>query len=268
MSLINKNEIAKSIKCSFFLCKYLSDTIYRVLKLNKVNIIYDKYVDKSPLEFVNSIIYELNISIEIEGTKNLENLPKDKAFITISNHPYGGIDGIILLKVFLESRSDFKVMANYLLQKVKPLNEVIIPVNPFNEKVSVKSSLTGMRETLNHLNNNYSIGIFPAGEVSALNNKFVVTDKDWELSAIKLIKKANVTILPVYFYGRNSMLFYLLGKINPIFRTARLPLELLNKRNKSIKLKIGKPIMSNEQNNILQINEFEKYLRETTFNLN
>lgn len=96
---------------------------------------------------------------------------------------------------------------------------------------------------MEHLHDGGVLVLFPSGEVSSNNNKEgVVKDIEWQSSVIKLIRNAEVPVLPVFFSGQNSALFHFLGKIHPLLRTARLPHELSNKKNKNIIMKIGAPV--------------------------
>jgi len=128
-------------------------------------------------------------------------LPKKGPYITISNHPLGGIDGILLLKLMLEHDPNFKIIANFLLHRIEPLKPYIMPVNPFENNKDVKSSVLGLKDTLRHLSDGKPLGIFPAGEVSTYKDDRLVVDKPWEEGAIKLIKKANVPVVPIYFHA-------------------------------------------------------------------
>lgn len=108
--------------------------------------------------------------------------------------------------------------------------------------------------------------MFPAGEVSAYqaesNN---IEDKEWGTSVLKMIRKANVPVIPIYFKGSNSLLFHLLGLIHPMLRTVKLPSELLNKKNRIVKLRIGNPISVETQNSFADIIQYGKFLRAKTY---
>ena len=157
-------------------------------------------------------------------------------------YPYGGIEGLILLKLLCTVRPDAKLMANFLLKKIPNLSEYFIAVNPF-ENVEHSSSIGGIKTTLSLLQSGTPIGIFPAGEVSTfkLENQ-QVTDKLWHPVVGKLIEKANVPVVPIYFHGNNGLIFNLLSLIHPTLRTAKLPSELFNKQGHTIRIRIGKPI--------------------------
>ena len=199
--------------------------------------------------------------------EDLKRIPKSGAFITVSNHPLGGIDGILLLKLLLEHRPDYKIIANFLLHRITPLKPYVMPVNPFENHKDLKSSLLGLKSSLQHLKDGKPLGIFPAGEVSTYRDGKLMVDKPWELGAVKLIKKAEVPVIPIYFHAKNSRLFYMLSKISDTFRTAKLPSELLSQKNRVIKVRIGKPISVKDQQEFKDITSFYKFIRKKTYML-
>ena len=142
-----------------------------------------------------------------------------------------------------------------------------MPVNPFENHKNAKSSVVGIKETLRHLSDGKPLGMFPAGEVSTYKDGQLVVDKAWEEGAIKVIRKAQVPVIPIYFHAKNSHFFYLLSKINPTLRTAKLPSELFTQKDRVIKVRIGKPISVAEQNEHKSIEEYSEFLRRKTYML-
>lgn len=137
----------------------------------------------------------------------------------------------------LEIEPNFKIIANFLLHRIEPMKPYIMPVNPFENHKDAKSSVIGIKETLRHLKSDGKpLGMFPAGEVSTYKDGKLVVDKDWEEGAIKVIRKAQVPVVPIYFHAKNSRFFYLLSKINPTLRMAKLPSELLTQKDRIIKI--------------------------------
>jgi len=266
MSLVTAKEIAKIIKLDKFgfIGTFSGWLLLKTLRISRLNYIYEKHKDKKDIEFLNAILSEVQIKFEIPK-EDLDRIPKKDAFITISNHPLGGIDGILLLKLLLEKRSDYKIIANFLLHRIKPLKKYVMPVNPFEERKEAKSSIIGIKNALIHLKNGNPLGIFPSGEVSTFKDGKLVVDKPWEEGAIKIIKKAKVPIIPIYFHAKNSKLFYLLSGISDTLRTALLPSELLNQKNRIIKVRIGKPITIKEQESFTVLDDFHNYLRKKTY---
>jgi putative hemolysin len=268
MSIITSNEVAKAINLDKygFIGTFLGWIILKILKISTINKIYNRNKHLSNLEFLDALLKEFKIRFEIPD-EDLKRLPKEGAYITVSNHPLGGVDGILLLKLMIEQRSDFKIIANFLLHKIEPLIPYIMPVNPFENRKDVKSSVTGFKNALLHLKEGHPLGIFPAGEVSTYRDGKLLVDKPWEAAAMKLAKKAKVPIVPIYFHAKNSPLFYRLSKISDTLRTAKLPSELLTQKNRVIKVRIGRPISVKDQEQHETLEEFSDFIRKKTYML-
>ena len=268
MGLVTAKEVAQAINVDKFgfVGTFLGWTLMKVLKISKANEIYDRNKDLSDLEFLNAILNEFQIKFEIPE-EDLKRLPKSGAYITISNHPLGGIDGILLLKLMLEQREDFKIIANFLLHRIEPLKPYVMPVNPFENKKDVKSSLAGFKQAITHLRDGHPLGVFPAGEVSTYKDDKLIIDRPWEEAAMKLVKKAQVPVVPIYFHAKNSRLFYQLSRISDTMRTAKLPSELLTQKNRVIRVRIGNPISVAAQNEHENLDDFTEFLRKKTYML-
>ena len=87
------------------------------------------------------------------------------------------------------------------------------------------------------------------------------------MPVLRLIRMAGVPVIPVYFHGTNSRWYHILGRIHPLLRTARLASELINKRHKVIRVRIGKPVTVSEQNEFHDIARYGRYLRARTYSL-
>ncbi|MDQ0477515.1 lysophospholipid acyltransferase family protein [Chryseobacterium sp. MDT2-18] len=244
MSLISKSDLIKASGLSKLglLKNPAASAIMRLTKIDEVNKLYDVLKDKVGKDFFDSFVRERDLKY-IVFEEDLARIPKTGSFILVSNHPLGAIDGILMTKILTEIRPDFKIMGNFLLEKIEPMKPFVISVNPFENRKELRSSSAGMRESLKHLENGGCIGIFPAGEVSNRNNEFgEILDKKWEKPALKLIKMAKVPVVPMYFHAKNSRLFYQLAKVHPDLQTLLLPSEMMYKREKPIRIRLGKPV--------------------------
>ncbi len=268
MALVTSKEIAQVIGLNKFgfLGIFVGWLFIRILRISSINEIYEKNKEKPVSEFLDGVLNDLEVEFEVPE-EDLKRIPKNGAFITVSNHPLGGIDGILILKILLEHRSDYKTLSNFLIHRIEPLKPHTIPVNPFEDHKGAKSSIGGIKEALGHLRAGNSLGIFPAGEVSTFKEGKLMVDKPWEEGAVRLIKKAEVPIIPIYFHAKNSKSFYILSKISGTLRTAKLPSELFNQKNKVIKIRIGKPISVKDQKEFENINAFSDFIRKKTYML-
>ncbi len=265
--LIETEDIINAAKLNKFGGASAARVLMLLLRINKINKLYSEIAHKQGIDFIDTLISELKLNYEV-SEEELNRIPKSGPFITVSNHPFGGIDGMLMIKIITMVRPDYKVLANFLMQRVEPVKDFILPVNPFEDRKDVKSSITGIKYALKHLEDGNPLGIFPAGEVSSYNMYTVgISDRKWQISALKMIKKAGVPVVPVYFTGSNSRLFHLLGLIHPSLRTVRLPSELFNKKKRVIRIRIGNPVTVREQSQFTDIDRYGRFLRAKTFAL-
>lgn len=265
MDFIDKEEFSEAGNLKKYGLHFLAGPLMRLFKYDKVNELYRNAYDKDPVVFIDNLFRELGVKVEVKGNE-LNRMPKDDAFVVVSNHPYGFIDGLIMIKILLQQRPDSKVMANYLLQKIEPLRDCFFPVNPFEGEAVSRSSFSGLRKTLYHLKDGHPLGMFPAGEVSTKypgNKK--IGDREWQSSAMKVIRKANVHVIPMFFVGTNSGWFHLLGKVHPALRSARIPTEILNKKNKTFQIRIGNAIPPKEIAEFTSEEQLARFLRAKTY---
>ena len=268
MSLVTTNDIFQATGLSRFgiAGKPVAWFMKKATKLDKLNDIYDRGKHLETSDFLSYLIDDLNVDYEIHE-EDLKRIPKTGAFILVANHPLGALDGIILMHLMSKIRPDFKVMGNFLLHKIKPLQPMVIPVNPFETRKEAYSSFNGMREVLRTLKEDGCIGIFPAGEVSYRDDQGNILDREWQESAMKLIQKAKVPIIPMFFRAKNSELFYQMAKLHPDLQTALLPGEMVKKRTRPIQIRVGKPVMPKQQEQYTDVNEFKAFLRKKTYML-
>ncbi len=259
--LIKPSDIARAIHMERFgkLGTATGWLLMQILGIKRINHIYDQISDQQGLDFVNAIIDQLNISFEIpEG--DLKRIPSEGAFITVSNHPLGGLDGVLLLKILLEKRPDYKILSSFILKNIPQLQDYMIQIN-----TKESSSIQGLKNALNFLDEGHGLGLFPAGEVSIYRNGKLVVDKTWNKQVLKLLYNAKVPIIPVYFHGRNSRLFYWLSRIHPMLRTAKLPSEAISDMKRNIEVRIGKPITPKMQESFADHNMLGEFIRKKTY---
>lgn len=265
--LVSKAEFARATQLQKYGMAGAAGPLMRLTGLARINQLYDELHSLEGLAFIEAFMARMEIEVEWEGN-GLEKIPKEGPFITVSNHPFGAWDGIILLQWMLQRRPDFKVMANFLLQQVEPLHGFFIPVHPLEQHQNSFNSLRGMKQVMTHLQEGHPLGLFPAGEVSSFQPKArTITDRAWQRPAIKLIEKAGVPVIPIHFEGANSPLFQLMGMIHPALRAAGLPHETFNKKHPTIKVRVGSPIGTRELDQVSGVDRLSRYLRARVYSL-
>ena len=239
---------------------------YGYLRLGKINRLFDGAADYQGREFADHLLENMNITIDV-SPEQLENIPKEGGFVVVSNHPFGGIEGVMLLSAIAKVRPDFKLMANFILAHIPNLKECFFSVNPFEKNPEWKSSVGGIKGAIQHIAEGKGLGVFPAGEVSRYHGHDYPEDLPWSTSIARIIKNANVPVIPVFWEGRNSKLFYAVDKIHPMLGTARLTKELINKHDTCFNLQIGKPILPAEVALYENPKELAAYLRSRSYAL-
>jgi putative hemolysin len=243
--------------------------ILKIFRIELVNDLYDRSCEHSGAAFAKSILNDLGVDYLIGNPERLRPL-QEGVFITVSNHPYGGIDGIMLIDLMAIIRTDYKLMVNQILSMVKAMDENFISVNP---RVGKKAhdptrNINGIRETLTHIKDGHPFGFFPAGAVSMFSFKNLrIRDREWQESTLRLIQTVKVPIVPIRFFDTNSTFFYLLGLIDWRVRQFRMPYELFNKNKSKTRIGIGNIISVEEQSQFSDIKSMGTYLHKVIYDM-
>ncbi|MBR5843623.1 MAG: 1-acyl-sn-glycerol-3-phosphate acyltransferase [Bacteroidaceae bacterium] len=250
---------------------FKSDTIIKALlrwlNVERVNKLHGDNIHMQGADFTDGILRDLNIDLVIEGEEVLKNLPEG-SFVALSNHPFGALDGVTIISLFARYRPEFKVMVNKMLMMISALAPNFIAVQPHsNTEAARKASMNGIREAMQHVRNNNPIGFFPAGAVSKLKGNLTTEDREWQSSIIRLVKQFKKPVVPVYFYGRNTLMFYCLRTITYLLSSLRLPTEVMKKRGTTLRVAVGRPIMPEEYAHIEDIEELGRFFKAQTYNL-
>lgn len=200
----------------------------------------------SPERFTRRVLNLLQITADCTPADR-ERIPKTGALVAVANHPFGAVEGMLLLEEVRNRRPDVRIMANYLLSALPELQDDLIFVDPFGREGSVARNVHALRRALQWLREGKALIVFPAGEVASFAPKaFRVQESPWQVSVMRLIRNAEVPvqILPVFVGGTASLLFHLAGKIHPRLRTLLLAREMIRLRGRHILLRMGTPLES------------------------
>lgn len=193
-----------------FLIRYLE----RIAHIKQMNAFLRKYPEVKNYDFIRLVLdEELGCSASIDG---IENIPTDgKPLIFASNHPLGGLDGMIIAQMIHESRASrgdsrpLKVIVNDLLMFMEPLAGLWAPVNKvgrLSKEQAQQQHALWESET--------DVLTFPAGACSRLqriDGHWQVQDLEWQKNFIQRAREYHRDIVPIYFEGRNSKFFYTLA---------------------------------------------------------
>jgi putative hemolysin len=246
----------------------LVNFLFKMLKVDKVNWLHENNYKTPGAPFTKGILKDLGITVVVENKEILDTLPEGP-FITVSNHPFGALDGITLISELASRRKDYKVMVNLILNYITAMRENFIAVDPVATNDPAKKAVTmrGIREAMMHVKKGHPLGFFPAGSVAKINGKLQVDDRDWQPSIIRLIQQLKVPVIPIYFHGYNSMLSYIMGRICWPLRSLMLPSEVFRKQGATLRMTVGKPISVEEMSQYPGVEELTKFLKDTTFAL-
>lgn len=238
----------------------------RLFCLNQLHECYKHLAGETdPIRFLQKSLEVLGLSYEIEDYDRVR-IPTSGPLIVVSNHPFGGAEGIILTEILRSIRPDVKFFGNFLLQRVPELQDFFFFVDPFAYKDSAKKNIRPLRDAVRWVNDGGLLAVFPSGTVSHLNLfRREITDPEWSDTVARIVKMTGAPVLPVYFHGTNSKLFHLLGLIHPRLRTAMLPRELLNKRGKCLQVSVGNLISPKKLSLFSSNEELLSYLRLRTY---
>jgi putative hemolysin len=248
--------------------RWLEALIEKASGLNTLDRLYRELPASSgQLEFLQRVLDTFNIRYKVNDQQQAA-VPATGATVLVANHPFGGLDGVLLAHHLLQQRTDIKFMANYILGRIPELEELFVSVDPFGGADARIANMRPLREALRWLKSGGVLVIFPAGEVSHLHaSKRQVTDPEWDPSIARLVRAAQTPVIPVCFEGANSVGFQLAGLMHARLRTMLLPRELLNKEHRTFELTIGKPIAPKRLASFASDVELMRFLRLQTYSL-
>lgn len=273
--ILSVEELQQMLGIKGFLGKALAKLIFKVVEIDKANAIQTKFYTESGPDFCEKSLEDLEVTYSFpEG--QLDRIPAEGGFITVSNHHFGAIDGLILSTTVGRKRPDYKLLTTFMLALIPNLTESFMPVNNLTGKKSDARSVNGIRMALRHIQEGKAVGFFPAGVVgtwqkgklrSSVGTDRVVEDQPWADNISKLIRKSGFPVLPIYFQGGNSNNFHWLGRIHRRLRTGRLIHELFNKQGTHVPVYFGLPISAEEIQAFESVEALGRYLRSRTYAL-
>jgi 1-acyl-sn-glycerol-3-phosphate acyltransferase len=218
---------------------FLINYIKRIIHQDEINEILTLYADLKDAEFVEATLRFLKITYRAFGE---ENLPSSGRYIFVSNHPLGGLDGLVFINALSKHYSNLKFPVNDILTQLDNLSGIFLPVNKHGGQ---------SRDAFRVLEETYAsdsqILYFPAGLCSR-KRRGVIKDLEWHKSFISKAIQYKRDIVPGFFSGRNSNFFYNLARlrtsvgIKANIEMVYLPDEMFSQKGKDITLVFGKPV--------------------------
>jgi len=192
------------------------------------------------IEFSSRALRELDVTIAVTDAE-LRHIPSTGPVVVVANHPFGALDGLLLLEIIRRIRGDAKLLGNELLGRVPELRDRLFLVDVFGERASaIRRNSQVLRRALRWLVQGGCLGVFPAGEVAHHSNGDRIVDSAWQHTAAELALRVGATVVPVFIEGENSRLFRAAGRLHPLLRTVLLPRELWSKRHATVGIRLGR----------------------------
>jgi putative hemolysin len=211
----------------------LQSVLRKLLRENEFSEFSRHYPHLRGMDFIEQVLEHFNFSYTVSD-RDRENIPPAGRVVIIANHPIGSLDGLALLKLVHEVRSDVRILANDLLMYIKPMHSCLLPVN----NMDGQSSRNQLRRISAALMEEEAVIIFPAGEVSRLRPNGV-KDGKWHKGFLSIAAKAKAPILPVHVNGKNSAVFYTASMCYRPLSTIMLVNEMFKQQEKQIQFTVG-----------------------------
>jgi putative hemolysin len=194
-----------------------------------------------PAEFARAALELLDVRFQLGGSPDA--IPTSGPLVVIANHPFGGVEGLYLYSMLADVRPDVRVLGNELLGLLPGFAPAVFTVNVLAGPQAAQRNGTAMRQAIRWVADGGALLVFPAGEVATVDRRSrTIIDPAWHPSIARLLRIAKAPVVPVFVDGTNSRLFHAAGRVHPRLRTALLPRELFNKRGRTIRVRVGKPI--------------------------
>nr|WP_159810453.1 lysophospholipid acyltransferase family protein [Litoreibacter roseus] len=182
------------------------------------------------------------LTLDVVGG-SLANIPQTGPLITIANHPYGILDGLMMGHILSQTRGDFRILAHRVFRKAQEIEKVILPISFDETKEAVAQNLDTRKTALSYMAEGGAIGIFPGGTVSTSATPFAQPmDPGWRTFTSKLVSRSSAQVVPIYFDGSNSRLFQLASHAHQTLRMALLINEFRRRTDEPVRVVIGEPL--------------------------
>ena len=243
---------------------FIINYLRRVIHEDELNEFLKDYGDLRDEKFIEAGLKALNTSYSVTGA---DRLPQAGRFIFVSNHPLGGLDGLVFINELSKKYSSLRFPVNDILLNIKNLDGIFLPVNKHGAQA---------RDAARLIEEAYSsdsqILYFPAGLCSR-KRRGVISDLTWQKSFITKAVTHRRDIIPVYISGRNSNFFYNLANIRKLLgikaniEMLYLPDEMFRQKDKRIEIVFGEPISWQTFDKSKSPSEWAGHIREKTYSL-
>jgi putative hemolysin len=243
-----------------FIIKYLKKIIHQ----DELNYIISTFKNLEGLEFVDAVLDYLQI--ETQSTGN-ENIPESGRYIFVSNHPIGGIDGLIFIQQVGKFFGSTKSIINDLLMNITNLQPLFVGVNKHGA-----NSREGLEEIDKIFMSDVQVLIFPSG-LASRKRKGIIQDTEWKKTFISRAIKYKRDIIPVHITGQLSNFFYTFANIRKALKIKSnlemlyLSDETFRQKRKKFVITFGKPISYKIFETKLTHNQWAQKVKEHVYQI-
>lgn len=225
--------------------------------LKRIDDLYADLESENESDFLDDILQDLNLSLEYFEAE-LKRIPKTGPVIFVANHPLGGIDALLLLKLLGDIRDDVRIIGSKLWNGLEPIaHHWGIATETCDREQSIQNCLQQEGALL----------IFPALKISS-HYKFSerqLRDGPWDLEVLQRIKSAEVPVVPIYIKANQTLVYHLLQRLGPSFQELKLPSEIRSFRNRPVKLRVGRAIYPKELKSFTNVEQLSSFLRQRVY---
>ncbi len=240
------------------------DWLRRTIHEEEINRLLAEAWHQSPQEFIRTSFRTWQVSYSAEGLDALD--PRGR-YLFVANHPFGGMDGMMLADKLIERFGDARVVVNDLLMHLEPLAPLWLPVNKHGAQ-----SVRYARQIEEAFFGDVPILTFPAGLCSR-RTRGVIADTEWKVNFLKKAYASQREIVPVFVEGRLSNFFYRLASLRKSLgikfniEMLWLPDEMFSQAGRHFRLLAGKPISLSELQEAGTLREQVALVRRKTYAL-
>jgi putative hemolysin len=249
--------------------RWVIKTVERLTGSRHIQGIYNslKAEGATAYNFWGHALEKLHIELDYDE-RQLAKIPASGPLVIIANHPFGLVDGAILLHLTTRIRHDFFLLINEVLAHEPLLAGHLLPVDFRKTKEAMATNLLTRQLVDERLTQDQALVIFPGGGVATVNQSGGALEEfPWRPFIAAKIHEHQCPVVPIYFHGRNSWLFHWVSRISVNLRLGLLLHEVMNKRGRTLRVKIGDPIPYENLRSYRNRQALMDYLKEKTMNL-
>jgi putative hemolysin len=261
---VEKVLFSKNHKLAKIIPRFFINYLKRIVHQDELNLFLENYDHLRDAEMVGAFLKNFEIKYKVYG---LENIPRTGRYIFVSNHPLGGLDGIVFIYELSKHYPDIKFPVNDILTNIENLSGIFLPVNKHGSQ-----GRGAAKKIEDAYASDSQILYFPAGLCSRKKNG-VIEDLEWHKSFLTKAIQHNRDIVPAYFSGRNSGFFYNLANFRKLagikanIEMLYLPDEMFRQKGQEISLAFGKAIPRETFDKSRTLPEWAAWVKSETYKL-